>query len=338
MPAGKTYKSVKSKSAAKAKGATKAPKGGLNKVEIKQTRQIADRLINKKAESKYFACSAIKESNGMLRCRTNNNGIGVRGYATCEDKNSQGTRIPYGKDDSNATQYLSELNMNRTESLASGSDHEKSMAVVGSYATPHYAASEFILERDYVNTAGFATDYSTESVAPYFVRILRLEPRASKFSTVDVDPQNDAFVTEQGNATGINLADFGPVQLKMLKANSRKYKVIQDISFTMVPPFIGTNVATGDTDAGPLGETNALVTNMQRSGFMKRLKMKHDIGKKLYFEAGGQNKTNSTSGQKNEFILFHTCHMGINSQSSLTSYNARELVISGKFVSTFKDL
>lgn len=141
-----------------------------------------------------------------------------------------------------------------------------------------------------------------------YCRILRLEPRASKFSTIDVDPQNDAFVTEQGQSTGVNISDFGPIQLKMLKPNSRKYKVIQDISFTLVPPFITSNVATGDDAAGPLGETNALVTNMQRSGFARRFKFRHDIGKKLYFEAGGENKENSTSGQKNEFILFHFCH------------------------------
>lgn len=311
----------------------------LTKTQASEARAIAQKTVNKAAESKYFACSSLKNANGMHRARSDTGGIAVRGYATCENKNQDGTQIAYGRSTAdNSTEYLGELNMNRTQANGSGSDHEKAQAVVGSYATPSYAASTFILERDYIATNAEAADYETLNAAPYYVRVLRICPRASKFTNTDIDPESDAFVDETGLATGISHTSFGPQELMLYKANSRKYRVVQDMKFTLNCPFTTSNVATGETPTDPLTETNALVTNMSKTGFMKTINMKHDIGKKLYFELGGGTKANSTAGHKNEFILFHTCQLGVNSQASLTSYNATNMLIAGKFVSTFKDL
>ena len=69
---------------------------------------------------------------------------------------------------------------------------------------------------------------------------------------------------------------------------------------------------------------------------MKRMSMKHNIGKKLYFEDGPETG-NSTAGQQNEFILFHTCQIGVDSQSSLLANSALNVLLQGKFISTFKD-
>jgi hypothetical protein len=306
-----------------------AKKAGLNKTEIKQVKAEAKKVVNKMTETKYFDCKSIQNSMSLHRARSNVNGIGVRGFATCEDKNAQGTRIQYGRNESNAVQYLTELNMNKAFALSDASGVAAN-AVVGHYCNPSLALSEFILERDYIQTSGNGSDYTTLNVAPYFVRVLRLVPRPSKLSTVTIDPENDAFVNELGTATGIADSAFGPQELMLYKPNSRKYRVISDTKFEMVPPFVTTEVDTG------VG-TDALVTNLAKSGFMKKLTMKHNIGKKLYFESGGNANVNSTAGQVNEFILFHTTQLGVNSQSSLLSNSALNMLIAGKFVSTFKD-
>jgi hypothetical protein len=303
----------------------------LTKTEKKETKAIVNATLNRKLESKYFNCKSITDSIALYRCRTNTNGIGVRGFATCEDKNAQGTRIQYGRDTSdNSVKYLTELNMNRSFSDQDSAGTERSNSIVGHYCNPSLAQSEFILERDYLQSSAGGSDYSTLNVAPYFVRVLRLCPRPTKLSTVDIDPENDAFVNELGQQTGVADSAFGPAQLMLYKVNSRKYKVVGDIKFEMVPPFTTTEVDTG------IG-TDALVTNIAKSGFMKKLVMRHDIGKKLYFESGSGSSGNSTAGQKNEFILFHTCQLGINSTNSLSSNSALNLLMSGKFVSTFKD-
>lgn len=316
----------------------KSLSGGLNKKEVKQTKQIVKKTVNQMAESKYFECKDIMETKGLLRARTNVKGIGVLGFATLEDKNSQGTRLAYGRNDNNAYEYLTELNMNRASDVADTNVFRKAQAVEGNYASPSFAQSTFILERDYVETVGLAAnDYSTLAAAPYFVRILRLAPRAPKMSTEDVNPMSDAFVNETGQPAGIDDNDFGPVQLMTFKSNSRKYKVISDKSFTMVPPFTVNNQSTGFTDVGT-DPGNAGVSNLTANGCFKTIQMRHDIGNKLYFPNGGNGRYNSATGQKNEFILFHTCQIGINSADSIGANDATKMLVSGKFVSTFKDI
>lgn len=308
----------------------KTPKGGLNATEKKQVNELAKKVVNRMTETKYFDCKSLQNALSLHRARSNINGIGVRGFATCEDRNSQGTRIQYGRSATdNSVQYLTELNMNKCFAN-DDADAVSPNAVVGHYCNPSLALSEFILERDYIQTAGAGSDYTTLNVSPYFVRVLRLVPRPTKLSTVDIDPENDAFVNELGTATGCADSGFGPQELMLFKANSRKYKVVADLKFEMIPPFTTTEI---DTGAG----TDALVTNIAKSGFMKKLVMKHNIGKKLYFESGGNVSENSTVGQQNEFILFHTCPLGINAQAALSSTSALNMLIAGKFVSTFKD-
>lgn len=148
---------------------------------------------------------------------------------------------------------------------------------------------------------------------------------------------SDAFVNEVGQPAGIDDNDFGPVQLMTFKSNSRKYKVISDKSFTMVPPFTVNNQSTGFTAAGT-DPANAGVSNLTASGCFKTITMRHDIGNKLYFPNGGHGRENSATGQKNEFILIHTCQIGINSADSIGANDATKMLVSGKFVSTFKDL
>lgn len=309
---------------------------GLNKKEVKQTRQIVKKTVNAMAESKYFECKDLLVTKSLNRARTNIKGIGVMGFATLEDKNSQGTRLVYGRDDDNAYEYLTELNMNRASDKSNTNEFRKAQAVEGNYVTPSFAQSTFILEREYIQTSGVASDYSVMAAAPYYVRILRLSPKAPKMSTEDVNPMSDAFVNEKGEKTGIDDNDFGPVSLMTFKANSRKYKVISDKSFTMVPPYTANNQATGM--AAPSDTNNASVSNLTANGCFKTVQYKHDIGKKLYFPHGGQGRHNSSTGQKNEFILFHTCQLGVNSADSLVSNDATNLLVSGKFVSTFKDI
>lgn len=318
----------------------KSSSGGLNKKEVKQTKQIVKKTVNQMAESKYFECKDIMVTKALNRARTNVKGIGVLGFATLEDRNSQGTRLPYGRDDNNAYEYLTELNMNRTSDGTANNNNavRRANAVEGNYASPSFAQSTFILERDYIATTGLAAnDYSTLAAAPYYVRILRLAPRAPKMSTEDVNPMSDAFVNELGEPAGIDDNDFGPVQLMTYKSNSRKYKVISDKSFTMVPPFTVNNQSTGFTAAGT-DPGNAGVSNLTANGCFKTIQMRHDIGNKLYFPVGSAGRHNSATGQKNEFILFHTCQIGINSADSLAGNDATNLLVSGKFVSTFKDI
>ena len=312
---------------------------GLNKTEVKQVSTLAKRVVNKMAETKYFNVSGFKHSKPLYYARANVKNIGVRGYSTCENKNSQGTRIAYGRDTASGNvEYLDELNMNRCFSNSSGSDYYKSQAIEGAYVAPSFQQSTFVLERETAYTVAEASEYNSLKCAPYYVRIIRVSPRASKFSTIDVDPQNDLFVDEFGEATGINIPGFSTHQLMTLKLNGRKYKIISDKSCIMVPPMIMNNVATGQSDTDPLTEVNGNVAQYNTKGAFRTMSFRHNIGKKLFFERGAEAEANSTTGQTNEFVLFHTCHIGLNTHASPNSYDATDMLISTKSVSTFKDI
>ena len=330
---------VKTNRRGRGKAVRRQTKRGLNKTEVKQVTSLANKVVKKIAETKYFNVSGFKEGKALYHARTNHKAIGVRGYATCENKNSQGVRIPYGRNiATGAIEYLDELNMNRCFASTSSSDFFKSQKIEGVYASPSFAQSTFILERDVGYTIGQASEYNSLNNAPYFVRITRVSPRASKFSTIEINPEGDLFVDEFGRATGVATSDFNVHQLMTYKLNSRKYKVIEDKSFLMAPPMIMNNLATGQSDTDPLTETNGNVAQYNLNNCLRTLSYRHNIGKKLFFARGGENEDNSTSGQQNEFILFHTCHVGVNSQAAPNSYDATDMLISTKSVSTFKDV
>ena len=125
----------------------KTTRGGLNKVEKKQVNELAKKAITKMTETKYFDCKSLQQSMSFHRARSNINGIGVRGFATCEDRNSQGTRIQYGRSSSdNSVQYLTELNMNKCFANDDG-DAVSPNAVLGHYCNPSLALSEFYIRK-----------------------------------------------------------------------------------------------------------------------------------------------------------------------------------------------
>ena len=305
----------------------------------KHIADVAKKTINKLAETKYFNVSGFKENKGLHYALNNKHGMGVRGYATCENKNNINVKIAYGVDTvSGSTAYLDELNMNRCFANNVGDDFFRSQAMDGVYVTPSFSESTYILERDVGYITGQASDYSTLNNTPYFVRMIRVTPRPQKLSTISITPAIDLFVDEFGRATGINDADFLNHQLMTFKVNSRKYKIVEDKSWLMAPPMIVNNQATGQSDTDPLTEVNGSVNNYNVSNSMKVVKCRHNIGKKLFYEDGGQSEKNSTTGQQNEFIFFHTCLVGVNASSSINAYNGTHLLISTKSVSTFKDI
>ena len=281
LPSGRYYSKRK---AGRPKRAAKPKRGGLNKTEQKQVKTLAKRAVKTLAETKYFNVSGFKENKGLHFALSSKKGIGVRGYCTCENKNSQNVKIAYGVDTvTESTAYLDELNMNRCFSNSSSSDFFKSQAIEGVYASPSFAQSTFILEREVGYTPGQASDYSTLDNSPYFVRMIRVSPRPQKLSTVAITPSIDLFVDEFGQATGINDADFLTHQLMSYKVNGRKYKIHEDKSFIMAPPMILNNLATGQSDTDPLTEVNGNVSNYNVGNCLKTIQRRHDIGKKTIF-------------------------------------------------------
>ena len=86
-------------------------------------------------------------------------------------------------------------------------------AIQGKSLRPAFAETKWHLDRvaGYVNTL-----QSVQNGCIYKVRMLRLKPRAAKGSAQQVDPQEDAFLTQTNNEFGIQSLESGAYILSLI--------------------------------------------------------------------------------------------------------------------------
>lgn len=302
----------------------KYKKGGLNKTEVKQTKKIAERVLNTKTESKYFRCVDMADLNDngfgqeLYPARTSYNQMYVLGYSTATGARLDGvSTYKYGISGA-AAKSIQALGMARTFGADETNDELVGNALDGNYATPSMASTEWNIQRLFDQVS---SESSSKDVAPYFVRIIRIVPRPKKGSFQDVDPETDAFLDEFSRETGVLATSFTNYELQMLKVNSKKYQVKADIKCMMTPAVI-FNESAPDYQATVAPGTH-----------QKFLNFRHDIGKRLYYD-NPEGTGYPTDGMKQEFILFHVCHIGL---GNATGNQPNGLRLGCKAVSTFKD-
>jgi len=167
------------------------------------------------------------------------------------------------------------------------------------------AETRVLLERRQVDTA---TDLAPEG-APMLVRILHLRCKDSHGGQATYDPRIDAFQNYAGQAIGVSTPGFDKTTLALSKVNRDKYVVIDDMTFTLLPPMIDQETTGDGIRAYPTYPT----VNGARI-----LTFKHDIGKNLKYApassqtARGDSSRFPVSGQKQSFLLFHFQYIGDN--------------------------
>jgi hypothetical protein len=313
-------------------------KKGLTKTEKSQVKTIAKRAVNTMSESKYFNVNGaiedyvpipIWQSNGV------NSEIGCWGFSTGLSRNADNSAIyKWGVDPTNGTQVnIRSLNLNYLFRDTATTTNRQQYSLEGLTCRPSYNEVKWLIERPQSNT----TQDETKAV-PYKIRMMRLVPRALKSSYQEIDPKNDCFLDALNEPFGpqsVSTANIPVMNLRefhLAKANSRRYRVIQDTTFTMLPTSVRTDIFA------PVGGTNdnPIVTQPNTSG-CKIITTKHNIGKELQWQ--NPNDTSSTlsqypsNGFQPEFVLFMVGALGGVGAGSLTD-NIR---ISARPVSTFKD-
>lgn len=297
-------------------------KKGLTKTQAKESYQIAKKAQRSALESKYFDVRTINQLSGTggagivpTPARLSYTQLYVQGFAS--GANTVGNAVlSYGQNTIEAIEH------GRIHPLGN-SDNQN---LEGQWAMPSLSITTFDIQR-VVRTSDLTLELARQEV-PFMIRILRLVPRPPKGSGTEIDPENDAFLTESNQETGVADSDFQHYQLLMLKANTKKYKVYDDIRFVLTPPLTTTELAT----QGNAGSTSIQVGNIQTNSH-RQMTFKHNIGKKLFYE-NPQNRSNPTTGFQNEFILFHVIPLGTENDASILPSSIR---IAAKAVGTFKD-
>jgi len=319
----------------------KRPKSGCKKKKLRivkslkpsshpttsQVKTIVKSEIKANADSKYFRVATIDDLSGgadgsgqdMFQARNNYPQMNVIGYSTGTGARLDGLNTYKYGFQGTASKSIRALSLARLFGADEGNQTLVGNKLEGNTCQPSYSKTEWNIQRlfDQVSTENTGKD-----VAPYFVRILRLVPRVKKGEYQDIDPENDAFQDQFGRDIGVNNANFNNYDLQLCRPNKRKYYVKQDIVYHMTPSVVFNESAPDYQAHIPVGNN------------IKCHQMMHDIGSKLYYKDPEGNGY-PDDGFKQEFILFHTCHVGIGNTSSNEPNGLR---LSCKAVSTFKDL
>lgn len=303
----------------------KARKGrkGLNKVQKKQVSTI----INAKAESKYMNTSYNLQGQSFKKQSTTlaSQEIVVRGFHLGDGK-INGVAGTYGYNDDDSARPLTAMNTARTFQTDTTNASYKSMIPDGKYCSPSLCKATWRIHRSMVDSLD-ADD--VRETNPYVVRMIRVRPRALKYSGATIVPSVDLFVNNYGVACGIDSPsneyqkNFGPFEMMTSKVNARKYEVIQDIQFQLEPP-ISTTVLNMD-----------YITSIVNPRNQKLLTTYHKMPKKLFYDGAYDNAVNvqPNSPQSSELVFFHCAVLGTNVKSL-----APKIEIDCKPISSFKDI
>lgn len=323
----------------KARGKRSADRG-LTKIEKLQVTTLAKQCLADATESKYFntnggiinyAPSVVTQTGGV------NSEISCWGFTTGFRRNIDSDGIyKWGQDPVNGNAIsMQSLNLNHVFRDDATPSSRAQYSLDGLSCRPAYNEVKWLFERPQANTI-----LDPSKGVPYQIRMLRLVPRATKASYQAIDPRLDCFLDQINEPYGISSVDgsgaplFNLKEFHLAKANSRRYKVIQDTTFNMNPTSIRTDIFA------PVGATNdnPQVNAPDVTG-VKVIKTKHNIGTELHYSDPNDTSTTRSqypdTGFEPEFVLFMVAALGGVEQVGDLTDNIR---LSARPVSTFKDL
>lgn len=335
-PAGNRFRGTK-----KARSKRSADRG-LTKTQELQVTSLAKQCLEQAAESKYFNTNGgILNYSPAVTSQTGgvNSEISCWGFTTGLRREFDTDAIyKWGQDPSNGNLVsMTSLNLNYLFRDTATPLSRAQYSLEGQVCRPAYNEVKWLFERPQSNTI-----LDPSKGVPYQIRMLRLVPRATKASYQAIDPRLDCFLDQLNEAYGISSVDatgaplFNLKEFHLAKANSRRYKVLQDTTFVMNPTSIRTDIFA--PEGSGTGNDNPLVNQPDASG-VKVIKTKHNIGTELHY--ANPNDTTSAfaqypdTGFEPEFILFMVAALGGVEQVGDLTDNIR---LSARPVSTFKDV
>jgi hypothetical protein len=281
----------------------KKPRGGLNKVEKKQTKSIVESAIKKEHALKYFNSQSSDDAVApQVSIVSNKDEVSVIGYSSTTEFDNAGAAVKYGP------QEYQPLYLARPFKESNTSEALKEQALNGQYCLPKIARTSFSIERVYMNAGeGSAAErLATRAHSlPISYRIIKVGFKAQIGTQVKVDPNLDLFVDTFGQPCGIDSDDFDRLDCRNHQINTKKYTKLMDMRGTIQQNNIVSPIYLNNDFAD---------TITQKSGrSMVHMTVPFQLSArkngKLFYETPGQAGTGPatfTSGGKRELLLIHT--------------------------------
>ena len=292
----------------------KKPRGGLNKVEKVQTKQIVASAIKKTTTLKYFNSSAA--GNTAQHPAISNQGggqhlkeVSVIGYSSTTNENAAGTVQKYGSLDI-VPLYLSRPFKEFESDGTTLTDEKVRGFRLDAYnCMPKVARTMFSIER-----VAYEVDYDTDTgtalemarTLPIMCRMIKVSFKQQSGTQQVLNPSEDMFLDVRTNReTGIDDVAFTRLQIQHAKINSKKYKTLSDSTFVINQ----NNIISESREAS--NQATDIVT--QKNGISAKY-LTHNFqlsarkGGKLFYENPeevGDGPETSTSGGQRTLLLFH---------------------------------
>ena len=285
----------------------KKPRGGLNKIEKKQTKNIVENAIKKEHTLKYFnsdkTFTALAPNVSTVGSALKQ--VSVLGYSSTTAKNNQAITQKYGSQD-----IFPFFLAKPFEGVAD--DHvSETNKPNGSTVIPKIARVAFSIERVRYAVPTDA-DASPDALAarslPITVRVIKVGFKTPTGTAEVLDPNTDLFLHYRtGIEMGIDSSDFDRLQCRYAKINSKKYTKLSDTMFT-----INQNNIITPSNANPSSSSPTSQFYTRAGSAIKHMVVPFQLSQrkngKLYYDDLGTavEPDTFTSGGQRQLLLIHS--------------------------------
>jgi hypothetical protein len=320
----------------------KKPRGGLNKVEKKQTKQIVDTAIKKEHTLKYF-----DSDNTQTAAAPNTSTVGtalkqvsVLGYSSTTEKDDQGVTLKYGSENIIPFYLAKPFRKDEADTVL------RTNSINGNSVAPKIAKASFSFERVRYSVGVDLTnnpDIEAARSLPITIRMIKVGFKTQVGTAEVLDPNTDLMLDYRtGVPTGIDQEGFDRLQCRYGKINSKKYTKLSDTMFTInqnniiTPAFRGAS----SSDRSSMFTTRAGAASKHLTVPFQLSQRKNG---KLYYEDPNGVATLDTfnSGGQRQLVLIHAWfengHDLLGATDQPTAPTSEDLQIKHKCQSAFVD-
>ncbi len=322
----------------------KKPRGGLNKTEKKQTKQIVETAIKKEHVLKYFNSSSTDGDAAISPQVTtvgNNKEVSVVAFSSTTEFDNTGAAVKFGPQD-----YVP-LHLARPFKENNADESLNAQALNGQYIIPKRATTTFSIERAHYDVPvdeNLSPDINAARSLPIYYRIIKVGIKAQQGNAIVIDPNLDIMIDSFGQPYGPDSDNFNRLNMRVSPINTKKYTKIMDVTGTINQNSIFTPI---DTDVG--GILKGTTQFYSKPGpSLKHMTVPFMLsarkGGKLFYDQpqqAGTGPSTFTSGGKRELLLcFFTYENGhglLGAEGQPKAPVAADIQIKFKSTSAFVD-
>jgi hypothetical protein len=299
----------------------------LNKKQKREVKVIAKSAITDTIEKKYMNTNPAYNVVPLLSKPSSR--VSVLAFSNTVNTVGSGLQaitLNYGIDGPDPVAdavEMRELKMLRPFTSTTGNQQLDNYAIEGRECMPVSASCKWRVSRDIGKiTTGLETTPFNSNLGvvsglqhnlPIICRMIRVTPRLLQ-TNITCNPEEDLFLNEYNNATGVQISSFDDLELLTYRINKRRYEVIEDKFFRIQNGLTVSYQRSIYHGTDSQAMLQPFITNTN-ANCEKVLNTSHRVtqtkGKPVFYDVpDGSALQTATAGARREYILFHYIYAG----------------------------